>query len=181
MCLNTIGWNLHLQPLTMRAQHVPASKLPEYWPTSSNKIVSPGLPHTTPYYPITCPCPLERNLHKTNSYKSDKYYDTQSYLEKKGCKVYLVPFEMSLWGQILKHTQTDIFTTLTHFNNRRKKLSNPWARFSYSEPSPSSTPTKPRSGSTQPFSAPSPLFRRTGSQFGELSTDSYFLVADCTE
>ena len=120
MCLNTIGWNLHLQPLTIRAQHVPASKLPEYWPTSSNKIVSPGLPHNTPYYPITGPCPLERNIHKTNSYKSDKYYDTQSDLEKKGWKVYLVPFEMSSRGQILKHTQTDIFTTLTHFNIRVK-------------------------------------------------------------
>ena len=31
-----------------------------------------------------------------------------------------MPFEVSLRGQILKHTQTDIFTTLKHFNIKIK-------------------------------------------------------------
>ena len=61
-------------------------------------------------------CPLERNLHKANSYKSDKYDGMQSDLESKGWKVYLVPFEVSSRGQILKHT----FTTLKHFKIRIK-------------------------------------------------------------
>ena len=65
-------------------------------------------------------CPLERNLHKANSYKSDKYDGMQSDQENKGWKVYLVPFEVSSRGQILKHTQTDIFTTLKHFNIKIK-------------------------------------------------------------
>ena len=65
-------------------------------------------------------CPLKRNLHKANSYKSDKYDGMQSDLESKGWKVYLVSFEVSSRGQILKHKQTDIFTTLKHFKVRIK-------------------------------------------------------------
>ena len=41
-------------------------------------------------------------------------------LENKGWKVYLVPFKVSSRGQILKHTQTDIFTTLKHFHIKIK-------------------------------------------------------------
>ena len=37
-------------------------------------------------------------------------------LEAKGWKVFLVPFEVSSRGQILKHTQISIYTTLKHFN-----------------------------------------------------------------
>jgi hypothetical protein len=60
-------------------------------------------------------CPLDRNLHKANSFKSNKYSSMQTDLEAKGWKVYLVAFEVSSRGQILKHTQTDIFHTLKHF------------------------------------------------------------------
>ena len=61
-------------------------------------------------------CPLERNLHKANTYKSDKYDGMKNDLEAKGWKVFLVPFEVSSRGQILKHTQISIYTTLKHFN-----------------------------------------------------------------
>ena len=60
-------------------------------------------------------CPLDRNLHKANSFKSNKYSSMQTDLEAKGWKVYLVAFEVSSRGQILKHTQIDIFHTLKHF------------------------------------------------------------------
>ena len=70
-------------------------------------------------------CPLERNLHKANSFKNDKYASMQEDLEARGWKVHLVPFEVSSRGQILKHTQHNIFTTLKHFNikiHAQKKL-----------------------------------------------------------
>ena len=60
-------------------------------------------------------CPLERNLHKANSYKSGKYAGMQSDLEDKGWKVFNVPFEVSSRGQILKHTRLNIFNTLKQF------------------------------------------------------------------
>ena len=63
-------------------------------------------------------CPLERNLHKANTYKNDKYDGMKTDLEAKGWKVFLVPFEVSSRGQILKHTQISIHTTLKHFNVR---------------------------------------------------------------
>ena len=61
-------------------------------------------------------CPLERNLHKANSYKNDKYEGMKTDLEERGWKVFLVPFEVSSRGQILKHTQVSIYTTLKHFH-----------------------------------------------------------------
>ena len=61
-------------------------------------------------------CPFDRNLHKAQSYKVDKYTDLESDLEAKGWKIHLVPFEVSSRGQILKHTQTRIFNTLKVFN-----------------------------------------------------------------
>ena len=61
-------------------------------------------------------CPLERNLAKANEFKNDKYASMQGDLEEKGWKVHLVPFEVSSRGQILKHTQISILTTLKHFH-----------------------------------------------------------------
>ena len=49
-------------------------------------------------------CSLERNLHKANTYKSEKYDGINGDLEDKGWKVFLVPFEVSSRGQILEHT-----------------------------------------------------------------------------
>ena len=70
-------------------------------------------------------CPLERNLHKANSFKNDKYASMQGDLEARGWKVHLVPFDVSSRGQILKHTQHNIFTTLKLFHIKipaQKKL-----------------------------------------------------------
>ena len=39
----------------------------------------------------------------------------QSDLEEKGWQVFVVPFEVSSRGQILKHTEINIFNTLKHF------------------------------------------------------------------
>ena len=49
-------------------------------------------------------CPLERNLHKANTYKNDRYDGMKTDLEAKGWKVFLAPFEVSSRGQILKNT-----------------------------------------------------------------------------
>ena len=61
-------------------------------------------------------CPLERNIHTANTYKRDKYSD----LEDKGWKVFLVPYEVSSRGQILKSTKSSIITTLKKFNIKIK-------------------------------------------------------------
>ena len=61
-------------------------------------------------------CPLERNLSKANGFKSDRYSSMQTDLEERGWKVHLCPFEVSSRGQILKHTQVNIFKTLKHLN-----------------------------------------------------------------
>ena len=57
-------------------------------------------------------CPLERNIHTANNYKREKYSRMQSNLEDKGWKVYLVPYEVSSRGQILKTTKSSIIFTL---------------------------------------------------------------------
>ena len=62
----------------------------------------------------------EKNIHKANSYKSNKYDLMQSDLENGWWKVYLMPLEVGSRGQILKHTQTNIFTTLKHFHVKIK-------------------------------------------------------------
>ena len=65
-------------------------------------------------------CPLERNIHTANTYKRDKYSGMQGDLEDKGWKVFLVPYEISSRGQILKSTKSSIITTLKHFKIKIK-------------------------------------------------------------
>ena len=65
-------------------------------------------------------CPLERNIHTANTYKREKYSGMQGDLEDKGWKVFLVPYEVSSRGQILKSTKSSIITTLKHFKIKIK-------------------------------------------------------------
>ena len=65
-------------------------------------------------------CPLERNIHTANNYKREKYSGMQSDLEEKGWKVYLVPYEVSSRGQILKTTKFSIIYTLKQFKIKIK-------------------------------------------------------------
>ena len=65
-------------------------------------------------------CPLERNIHTANNYKREKYSGMQSDLEDKGWKVYLVPYEVSSRGQILKTTKSSIIFTLKQFKIKIK-------------------------------------------------------------
>ena len=65
-------------------------------------------------------CPLERNIHTANNYKREKYSGMQSDLEDKGWKVYLVPYEVSSRGQILKTTKSSIIYTLKQFKIKIK-------------------------------------------------------------
>ena len=55
-----------------------------------------------------------------NTYKRDKYSGMQGDLEDKGWKVFLVPYEVSSRGQILKSTKSSIITTLKHFKIKIK-------------------------------------------------------------
>ena len=78
-------------------------------------------------------CPLERNLSKANGFKSDRYSSMQTDLEERGWKVHLCPFEVSSRGQILKHTQVNIFKTLKHLNihiTAKSKVIKPMSKIS---------------------------------------------------
>ena len=106
----------------------------------------------------------------------------QGDLESRGRKVHLVPFLVPSRGQILKHTQLNIFTTMKHFKIKipvHKTLVKNLSKVSLLCSLPIFHAFQTKEWVTPALLRPYSL--RTCVHWDRLSAGSHILVADCTQ